>query len=425
MFIILIKNGRLIDPESKRDEITNIVIECGKIKKIGEIINEEDYGEVIDAKGYVVCPGLIDVHVHFRDPGFTYKEDILSGAKSAARGGFTTVVCMANTNPVVDNVKTLNYINEKAKEAIINVLQVGSITKSFRGKELTNFEELSKHGAVGFSDDGIAIMDTKILYEAMEKAKELDMPISLHEEDSNFIEIAGVNDSEVAKKLGLKGGAKTCAEDIMVARDCMIALETGAKVSIQHISSGVAVDTVRFAKSLGAKVYAEAAPHHFTLTEEDVLKYGSLAKMNPPLRKEEDRQAIIDGLKDNTIEIIATDHAPHINEEKNREFAACPSGIIGLETSLALGITSLVKEHHLTLMHLLEKMTINPAKLYNLDRGFIKEGKIADILIFDPEEEWTVEDFDSKSSNSPFIGEKLIGKVKYTISEGKVVYSDK
>lgn len=423
--MILIKNGRLIDPKTKRDEIVDIAIEDGKIKEIGKINNEANYDEVIDATNHVVCPGLIDVHVHFRDPGFTYKEDILSGAKSAARGGFTTVVCMANTKPVVDNVETLNYINEKAKEAVINVLQVGSVTKSFRGKELTNFEELLENGAVGFSDDGIAIMDTDILYEAMKKAKELDVPISLHEEDSNFIETAGVNDSEIAKKLGLEGGAKSLAEDIMVARDCMIALETGAKVNIQHISSGVAVQTVRFAKSLGAKVYAEAAPHHFTLTEEDVLKHGSLAKMNPPLRTAKDKQIIIEGLKDNTIEIIATDHAPHNIEEKNREFAACPSGIIGLETSLALGITSLVKENHLSLMHLLEKMTINPAKLYNLNRGFIEEGAIADIVIFNEDEEWIVKDFDSKSENSPFVGEKLSGKVKYTISEGKIVYTDK
>lgn len=423
--MILIKNGRLIDPLSKRDEVVDIVIEDGKIKEIGKVDVDEKFKEVIDANGYIVSPGLIDLHVHFRDPGFTYKEDILSGAKSAARGGFTTVVCMANTKPVIDNVETLQYVNERAKEACINVRHVASVTKSFRGKEMTNFEELLENGAAGFSDDGLPLMDTDMLYKAMKKAKELDVPISLHEEDSNFIKTAGVNDGEIAKKLGLEGGAKRLAEDIMVARDCMIALETGAKVSIQHISSGVAVETVRFAKSLGANIYAEAAPHHFTLTEEDVLKHGSLAKMNPPLRTAKDKDLIIEGLKDNTIEIIATDHAPHSNDEKNRAFAACPSGIIGLETSLALGITSLVKENHLSLMSLLEKMTINPAKLYNFDRGYIKEGAIADIVIFDENEKWTVTDFDSKSSNSPFLGNELSGKIKYTISEGKIVYTDK
>ncbi|MEG2194936.1 MAG: dihydroorotase [Terrisporobacter sp.] len=423
--MILIKNGRLIDPASKRDEIVDIEIVDKKISKIGKIDDTEKYEEIIDATNHVISPGLIDIHVHFRDPGFTHKEDIISGAKSGARGGFTTVVCMANTKPVVDNVETLNYIKEKAKDACINVLQVGSVTKGFRGKELNNLDELFENGAVGFSDDGLPLMDTKLLYEAMLKVKELDVPISLHEEDPNFIESAGVNHSEIAKKLNLTGGAKTCAEDIMVARDCMIALETGAKVNIQHISSGVAVQTVRFAKSLGANIYAEAAPHHFTLSEDDVIKYGSLAKMNPPLRTAKDRDILIEGLKDNTIEIIATDHAPHTMEEKSLAFRGCPSGIIGLETCLALGITSLVKKNHLDLMSLLEKMTINPAKLYNLDRGTIKEGSIADVVIFDPEEFYEIKDFDSKAKNSPFVGEKLYGKVKYTISEGKIVYSDK
>lgn len=423
--MILIKNGRLIDPKSKRDEVVDILIKENKISKIGKIEESLDFEEIIDASNHIVCPGLIDIHVHFRDPGYTYKEDIFSGAKSAARGGFTTVVCMANTKPIVDNVKTLNYINERSRESVINVLQVASVSKGLRGTEITDFEELYRNGAVGFSDDGHPIKDTKLLYEAMLKAKELDVPISLHEEDPNFIEKAGINDSEIAKKFNFKGGAKSCAENVMVARDCMIALETGAKVNIQHISSGVAVNTVRFAKSLGAKVYAEAAPHHFTLCEEDVLKYGALAKMNPPLRSKKDKELLIEGLKDNTIEIIATDHAPHSEEEKNKEFAKCPSGITGLETSLALGITSLVRENHLDMMTLLEKMTINPANLYNLDRGYIDEGSIADILIFNPEEEWTVRDFNSKSTNTPFIGEKLFGKVKYTICEGKVVYTDK
>ena len=275
-----------------------------------------------------------------------------------------------------------------------------------------------------FTEDGLytVAISAKDFAGNVAKAKNITFTI---DKTNPEIVITGVNDGEIAKQLGLEGGAKTCAEDIMVSRDCMIALETGAKVSIQHISSGVAVDTVRFAKSLGAKVYAEAAPHHFTLSEEDVLKHKSLAKMNPPLRSEKDKQKIIEGLKDNTIEIIATDHAPHTNEEKNRDFAACPSGIIGLETSLALSITSLVKNENFTLMEVLEKMTINPAALYKLNRGYIEEGAIADIVIFDENEKWIVKDFDSKSSNSPFINEELTGKVKYTISEGKIVYTDK
>lgn len=420
--MILIKNGRLIDPLSKRDEVVDIAIENDKIKEIGKNLKEEGFEKVIDATGCVVAPGLIDIHVHFRDPGLTYKEDIITGAKAAAKGGFTTVVCMANTKPVVDNTETLKYVLDKAKEADINVLQASTVTKGLKGKELVDFEEMLQNGAVGFTDDGIPIKHTKLLYDAMKKAKELNVPISLHEENPVFITKPGVNDGEVSKAIGLEGGATTLAENIMVSRDVMIALETGAKVDIQHISSKVAVETVRFAKSLGANVFAEASPHHFTLTQDAVLKHGSLAKMNPPLRTEEDRLAIIEGLKDDTIEIIATDHAPHSKEEKEKEFTKCPSGITGLETSLGLGITTLVKGGHLDLMHLLEKMTINPAKLYNLDRGYIKEGSFADIVIFNPDEKWEVKDFASKSTNTPFIGEILDGKIKYTISEGKVVY---
>lgn len=420
--MILIKNGRLIDPLSKRDEIVDIAIENDKVKQIAKNIKEEGFDEIIDASGCVVSPGLIDIHVHFRDPGLTYKEDIITGAKAAAKGGFTTVVCMANTKPVVDNVETLKYVLDKAKEADINVLQASTVTKGLKGKELVNFEEMLQNGAIGFTDDGIPIKHTTVLYEAMKKAKELDVPISLHEENPSFITKAGVNDGKVSKALGLEGGATALAENVMVSRDVMIALETGAKVNIQHISSKTAVDTVRFAKSLGANVFAEASPHHFTLTEDAVLKHGSLAKMNPPLRTEQDRLAIIQGLKDDTIEIIATDHAPHSEEEKQKELTLCPSGITGLETSLGLGVTNLVKKGHLDLMHLLEKMTINPAKLYKLDRGFIKEGAIADIVIFNEDEKWEVKDFASKSKNTPFIGEVLDGKIKYTISEGKVVY---
>jgi dihydroorotase len=418
--VILIKNGRLIDPKTRVDANLDIVIKDGKIYKIGSF-DEGDYSEVIDAKGCVVAPGLIDVHVHFRDPGYTYKEDLETGANSAARGGFTTVVCMANTKPIVDNEETLKYILEKSKELPINVLQSASITKSFSGRHIVDMEKLKDLGAVGFTDDGLPIMDSKVVMDAMFKAKNLNVPLSFHEEDPSLIENTGINRGKAGEKLGIIGAPRV-SEDVMVARDCMLALHTGAKVNIQHISSVVAVESVRMAKKLGADVVAEATPHHFTLTEDSVLKYGTNAKMNPPLRTEEDRLSIIEGLKDGTIEVIATDHAPHTKEEKGGDFIDSPSGIIGLETSLGLGIMSLVDEGHLTLMELLEKMTINPAKIYGLDVGSIEEGKKADIVIFDIEKEWKVEEFASKACNTPFLGWILKGRVEYTICNGEVVY---
>ncbi len=422
--MMLVKNGRVIDPESKRDEKSDILIEGEVIKKIEKNIDEEGIDEIIDAEGSIVCPGLIDVHVHFRDPGLTYKEDILSGSRSAARGGFTTVVCMANTKPPVDNKETLEYILEAAKKSSINVLQTASVTVGLNGIQLVDMEMLNQFGAAGFTDDGFPIMDSGLVLKAMEKAKKLNVPISFHEEDPSLICNPGINEGKISKKLGIQG-APRLAENVMVARDCIIALETGAKVNIQHLSSGMAVDIIRYAKSRGARIYAEASPHHFTLTEEDILKYKNNAKMNPPLRTEEDRLKIIEGLKDGTIDIIATDHAPHSREEKDRDFEKAPSGIIGLETALALGITCLVKNNHLTVSELLKKMTVNPAKLYNLNSGRLIEGSKADLLIFDPDEKWTVNEFNSKSSNSPFIGWELEGRVKFTICGGKIAYMDK
>lgn len=421
--MILIRNGRLIDPKTKRDEVVDILIKDNKIEKIGNI-DENDVDRIIDAKGCIVSPGLIDVHVHFRDPGFTHKEDILTGSASAAKGGFTTVVCMANTNPIVDNEETLDYINEKAKLSSINVLQASAITKGFKGKEIVDMDKMIKAGAVGFTDDGLPIMDSDIILKAMNMAKERNVPLSFHEEDPSLITCAGINDGKISKQMGILG-APNVAEDVMVSRDCMLALKSGAKVNIQHISSKNSVEMVRFIKKLGANVYAEATPHHFTLTEDDVLTYGTNAKMNPPLRTLEDKMAIIEGLKDDTIEIIATDHAPHTYEEKSVEFTKAPSGIIGLETALSLGITSLVKNNHLDMMKLIEKMTINPARLYNLESGSIEEGKVADIVIFDENEEFVVDKFVSKCENTPFKGHKLFGKVKYTICGGKAVFEEK
>ncbi len=421
--MILIKNGRVIDPESKTDEVLDVLIDGNKIVEIKKNI-ENNYAEtIIEASGKIVAPGLIDIHVHFRDPGFTYKEDIFSGAESASRGGFTTVVCMANTNPVVDNGDTLKYIIDKSNGTKINILQTASITKGLKGKELVDMECLKSAGAVGFTDDGIPILNSNIIFKSMIMAKELDVPLSFHEEDPYFIKNSGINDGEVSKQLGL-GGASHLAEDLMVSRDCILAIETGAKVNIQHVSSGISVDLIRFAKSRGANITAEVSPHHFSLTEEDVLEYKTYGKMNPPLRTEKDRLKLIEGLKDGTIEIIATDHAPHSCDEKNVEFAKAPSGIIGLETSLSLGITNLVMKKHLSLIQLIEKMTLNPAKLYNLESGRINIGSIADIVVFDPHERWVVDKFYSKSSNSPFLDKELNGKVKYTICNGRIVYHD-
>lgn len=421
--VIIIKGGRVVDSVSKTDEILDIVIKNNIIEEIGHNLNVTEDAEVINAEGLVVAPGLMDTHVHFRDPGFTYKEDIITGAAAAAKGGFTSVVCMANTKPAVDNIETLEYIQKKGETTGIHVLQTATVTKELKGYELVDMEALANAGAVGFTDDGIPIMNEHVLTEAMKKAAELDLPISLHEEDPEFIIRPGVNQGKVAEQLGY-GGASATAEDVMVARDCILALHTGASVCIQHISSGNSVELVRTAKKLGADVHAEATPHHFTLTEDAVLKYGTNARMNPPLRTEEDRAKIIEGIKDGTIDMIVTDHAPHSDEEKAKSLENAPSGITGLETSLALGIKSLVEPGHISLMKLMELMSKNPAEFYRMTPGSVTKGAPADLVIFGENELWTVrkEDFASKASNSPFIGWELPGKIHYTICSGKIVY---
>ena len=419
---VLIKSGKLINPATNFEGIVDISIEDGLIKEISPSISSDyfEYDDIIDANGMVVSPGLIDIHSHFRDPGFTHKEDLLSGAESAAAGGYTTVILMANTNPKIDSVESLNYVLEKAKDCPINILQEAALTIDFKDK-LVDMDLLHKAGAAGFTNDGVPVMNTKTLRDAMLKAAQLDTVIALHEEDNSLIDNHGINAGPIAEKLGLKGAPRV-SEDIMVARDCMLALETGACIDIQYISSGNAVDFIRYAKSIGVKVFAEATPHHFTLTEDDVLEHGVLAKMNPPLRSTEDRERIIAGLIDDTIEIIATDHAPHTDKEKNVDFTKAPSGIIGLETALPLAVTELVMKNRLSMIHMLSKFTSNPARYYKLDKGNIEIGKVADICIFDPDQEYRVKGFKSKSSNSPFLGRSLYGKVKYTLVAGKIVY---
>lgn len=419
---MLIKGGHILDPMSGLDTYADICIRGGRIVRIDEHIDDIEDDEVIDATGCIVAPGLMDAHVHFRDPGFTHKENIMTGAAAAKKGGFTSVVCMANTKPPVDNLDTLYYVIEKGESTGIRVRTCATVTKGMEGKELVDMATLATHGACGFTDDGLPIMDEGVLLEAMKKAKELHLPISLHEEDPLFIDRPGVNKGVVSEKLGY-GGADRTAEDVMVARDCVLALHTGAKLCIQHISSANSVEIVRTFKRLGADVHAEATPHHFTLTEEAVEKYGTNARMNPPVRTEADRRAIIEGICDGTIDMIVTDHAPHAKDEKNKPLADAPSGIIGLETSLGLGIRELVNKGYISLMRLLELMSAGPARFYGFKPWPIKEKSTADLVIFDPDEIWRVESFASKSSNSPFIGWELPGKVRWTICDGKIVYN--
>ena len=419
--MLLIKNGRVVDAVQNIDEQLDVLIDGQHIIAVGQGLTAPADAQVIDATGLVVAPGLMDTHVHFRDPGFTYKEDIITGAAAAARGGFTSVVCMANTSPAVDNPETLHYILDKGATTGIRLYQCANITMGLKGAELTDMEGLAREGACGFTDDGIPIMDEALLISAMEKARELNMPIALHEEDPLFIKQPGVNMGAVSEKLNY-GGASRTAEDVMVARDTMLALHTGASVCIQHISSANSVELVRLAKSLGADVHAEATPHHFTLTEDAVLEYGTNARMNPPLRTEADRQAIIEGIKDGTIDMIVTDHAPHSTEEKARPLDKAPSGITGLETSLALGIRSLVQPGHISLLQLMALMSKNPAEFYRMTPATIAAGAPADLVIFGEHETFIAGDYASKASNTPFTGWELPGRIHYTICAGQTIY---
>ena len=421
--MIVIKNGYVINPRTGFEGKADVLIKDDKIVSIGEAEVCED-AKVIDATGLVVAPGLVDVHTHFRDPGFEYKEDIYTGAKAAAAGGYTTVIMMCNTKPTIDNVDTLSYVLNKGKETGIHVESCGAVSFGLKGEKLTDMEALAKAGAIGFTDDGIPLMDERILREAMAKTAAMNMPISLHEEDASLITNNGVNRGVASEHFGI-GGSPRDAEISLIERDLQIALETNAIVNVQHISSKEGVELVRKAKAVpGNRVHAEATPHHIALTEQAVIAKGTLAKVNPPIRTEEDRLAIIEGLKDGTIDMIATDHAPHAKEEKDKPLTEAPSGMLGLEAALPLCIEKLVKEAGMSMMEVLDKLTAKPAAMYNIDRGDLRVDGPADIVIFNPDEKWTVTGFQSKSQNSPFLGEELMGKVKYTICKGKVVYKD-
>lgn len=440
--MILIKNGYMIDPSTGREGQLDLLTDGDKIVAIGKDLDApNETCRVIDAKGFIVAPGLVDVHVHFRDPGFPDKEDISTGAAAAAKGGFTTVVLMANTKPAVDNSQTLAYVLEKGAKTDIRVETCANVTVGMGGETLTDMEGLAAKGAVGFTDDGIPLMNEDLVREAMRRSAVLGMPISFHEEDARLISNNGVNAGKASAFYGI-GGSPREAEISLVERDLQLALETGACMNVQHISAKESVELVRRAKAkvnemacsrrethcqstVMADIHAEATPHHFVLTEDAVIKYGTLAKMNPPLREEADRLAIIEGLKDGTIDIIATDHAPHTAQEKAKPITEAPSGITGLETSLALGITYLVNPGHITMCKLLQLMSTNPARMYHLNAGALAEGGPADIILIDKETEWTVEKFASKATNTPFTGWRLCGKVVKTICKGEEVYAAK
>lgn len=420
--MLVIKNGRVMDPKTGLDQVCDLLVDQGKIVEIGPSLSYEQ-AQVIDASGKVVAPGLVDIHVHFREPGQTHKEDIHTGALAAAAGGFTTVVMMANTTPTISDVETLNEVLDSAAKEAIHVKTVATVTKNFDGQHLTDFEGLLQAGAVGFSDDGIPLQSTKVVRQALEEAKRLGTFISLHEEDPELNGILGLNE-HIAREHFKVCGATGVAEYSMAARDAMIAHATGGHLHIQHLSKAESVKVVEFAQAIGAPVTAEVAPQHFSKTEDLLLSKGSNAKMNPPLRREEDRRAVIEGLKSGVISVIATDHAPHHADEKNvADITKAPSGMTGLETSLSLGLTYLVQAGELGLMELLEKMTYNPAKLYHFEAGYLEVGGPADIVIFDPDADRLVSDhFASKAANSPFVGESLKGQVAYTICQGNIVY---
>jgi dihydroorotase len=423
---ILIKNGRLINPSENLDKVMDIFVEDGIIKEKAESI-EKQADTVIDAAGCYVMPGLIDLHVHFRDPGLTYKEDIETGSKAAAKGGFTTVCCMPNTKPVVDNVETVKYIIEKGeKTGLTNVLPVGAVTKNMAGVEITDVEELKKAGICAISEDGKSVMNSGVYRKAMKNAAKANVPVLAHCEDINLVEGGVINLGDKSSELGVKG-ISNAVEDVIAMRDIMLAKETGATLHLCHCSTKDSVEMVKRAKEEGIKVTAEVCPHHFSMCSDDITSNDGNFKMNPPLRAREDMEALIKGLQDDIMDVISTDHAPHSAEEKAKDLEHSPFGIVGLETSVALTVTNLVKKGYLTPMQMAAKMSYNPAKVLGIPKGTLDEGKIADITIIDPDKEYTIDvnTFESKGKNTPFDGYKVSGEVEYTILNGKVVYSNK
>ncbi len=423
---LLVKNGRIFDGKSATHRVSDILIEDGIVVEIDNEIDSTGC-EIIDAKEMYVLPGLVDAHCHLRDPGFEYKEDIESGTRSAAKGGFTSIACMPNTNPVLDNEAMIMYILNKAKtDGIVNVYPIGAVSKGLKGEELSEIGEIKFAGAVALSDDGRPVNNSALMKKAMQYASTFDITIISHCEDLDLVDEGLMNEGYYSSLLGLKGNPAP-AEEVMIARDLILAEYTKAYIHIAHVSTELGVDLIRNAKRRGVNVTAETCPHYFALTEQACEGFNTNAKVNPPLRTQKDAEAIIEGLKDGTIDIISTDHAPHHLDEKNVEFKLAANGMVGFETAFPLAITYLVKPGHLTIEELVKKMCVNPSKMLGLNKGTIELGKSADILIFDINEQYTVDisTFESKSKNSPFNGFKLYGQPQYTIVGGNPIVREK
>lgn len=425
MSSLWISNARVIDPASKRDESGDVYITDGKFVP-SLSADQKKRAKKIDAQGLVACPGLVDIHVHFREPGQTHKETILTGSQAAAAGGFTSVVCMPNTSPVADNAGTVQLINDSIRrDAVVKVYPTGCITVGMKGQALAPIGSLKRAGVVAITDDGECVQHNELMRRAVEYAKMFDLPVMDHCQDSSMTQGAVMNEGVMSIRLGLRGWPNA-AEDVIVSRNVILATYTGAHIHLQHISSHNAVEIIRRAKSRGVSITAEATPHHIALTDAEIASYDTHFKMNPPLRTEADRQEIIAGLADGTLDCIATDHAPHTNYEKDKEFDAAPNGILGLETSLAVTLQVLLRERKFKLSKIIDFMTRKPANIVKLAAGTLAEGAAGDVCLFDPDEVWTYDARKgfSKSSNSPWNGHKLTGRVKVTIVDGRIVYQN-
>ncbi len=422
---LLIKRGRLVDPVGGIGGVMDLLIENGKVAVIGSSIAEED-AQVIDAGGLVVSAGLVDMHVHLREPGQEYKETIETGCAAAARGGVTSIACMPNTRPAIDTPELVAFVLERAAKACgVHVLPIAAVSMGQQGKALTDMEALAAAGAAAFSDDGVPVQEANLMRDALIKARRQRLPVLSHCEDAGMVCNYAVNEGAVSRRLGIPG-RPAIAEELMVMRDAMLAEETGGAVHICHVSTARSVDIVRQYKQKGVRITCETCPQYFTLTEDEVLTQGTMARVNPPLRTKLDVEGILAGLQDGTIDAIVTDHAPHSAEEKARPLTQAPSGMVGLETSLAVSLTALYHTGKLDLSTLLRKMTVNPARILGTDKGRLALGLDGDVVIFDPDEEWTVDPqrFASKGRNTPFGGRRLKGRVKYTIVGGNVIYTN-